>query len=98
MRAAGKSLGTNARRAVALSLECRSATTSYIAQPRGRPPTTFRLTASGADWARFENPAHDFPQRIEYHRTPDGLHAETAGPDKDGKETVIPFDYVACLR
>jgi hypothetical protein len=74
------------------------ATTSYIAQPRGRPPTTFRLTASGADWARFENPAHDFPQRIEYRRTPDGLHAETAGPDKDGKETVIPFDYVACLR
>ena len=73
-------------------------TTNYIAQPQGRPPTTFRHTASGVDWVRFENPVHDFPQRIEYRRTPNGLHAETPGPGKDGKETVIPFDYTACPR
>ena len=51
------------------------------------------MTASGDDWARFENPAHDFPKRVEYRRTPDGLHAEIAGPGKGGKELVIPFDY-----
>jgi hypothetical protein len=73
-------------------------TTSYIAQPQGRPPTIFRLTASGANWARFENSAHDFPQRIEYRRMPNGLLAEIAGPGKDGKENVIPIDYVACPR
>ena len=27
------------------------------------------MTASGADWARFENPQHDFPKRVEYRRT-----------------------------
>jgi hypothetical protein len=73
-------------------------TTSYIAQPQGRPPPIFRLTASGANWARFENSAHDFPQRIEYRRMPNGLLAEIAGPGKDGKENVIPIDYAACPR
>ncbi len=42
----------------------------YLAAPRGRhPPTPFRLTeAPGRDkpWAVFENPDHDFPQRILY--------------------------------
>jgi len=68
----------------------------FIAQPQGRPPTEFRLTASGEGWARFENPAHDFPNRVEYRRTATGLHAEIAGPGKDGKVAVIPFEYTAC--
>ena len=68
----------------------------FIAQPQGRPPTEFRLTASGDGWARFENPAHDFPNRVEYRRTATGLHAEIAGPGKDGKVAVIPFEYTAC--
>jgi hypothetical protein len=63
----------------------------------GQAPTSFRLTASGTDWARFENPQHDFPQRIEYRRTSSGLHAEIAGPGADGKEKVIPFEYRHCV-
>ena len=71
-------------------------TPSYIAQPGGRSPTVFRSTAGGAGWMRFENPEHDFPQRIEYRREGDALHAEIAGPGEDGKELVIAFDYRPC--
>lgn len=70
--------------------------THYLAQPQGAPPTTFRLTAAGAHWARFENPQHDFPRRVEYRRTPNGLRAEIAGPGKDGNKLVIPFEYRRC--
>jgi hypothetical protein len=71
-------------------------TLSYIAQPGGRPPTAFTQTAGGERWLRFENPDHDFPQRIEYRREGDALHAEIAGPGEDGTETVISFDYRRC--
>lgn len=80
-----------------LRIESDAGTAVYVAQPQGRPPTTFRLTAVGADWVRFENPQHDFPKRVEYRRTDSGLHAEIAGPGKDGKEVVIPFDYRRCV-
>ena len=69
---------------------------SYIAQPGGRPPTEFKRTAGGERWIRFENPAHDFPQRIEYRREGDRLHAAIAGPGEDGKEMWISFDYSRC--
>ena len=67
-----------------------------MAQPNGDPPVPFRLTASGTDWARFENPGHDYPKRVEYRRTGQGLHAEIGGPAADGREKTKPFDYVAC--
>jgi hypothetical protein len=69
---------------------------NYLAQPQGVPPIAFRLTASGEGWARFENPQHDFPKRVEYRRTSGGLQAEIAGPGEDGKERVIPFHYKPC--
>lgn len=69
---------------------------TYIAQPGGQPPTHFTRKASGEDWVRFENPEHDFPQRIEYRRAGDHLHAEVAGPGKNGVEAVIRLEYSAC--
>lgn len=69
---------------------------TYFAQPGGRPPTAFAHTDGGDAWVRFENPAHDFPQRIEYRRDGDRLRAEIAGPGDDGKELVIGFDYTRC--
>jgi hypothetical protein len=69
---------------------------SFVAQPNGAPPTRFALTAAGVDWARFENPLHDFPKRVEYRRVVAGLHAEIAGPGKGGKEQVIGFEYRGC--
>jgi hypothetical protein len=79
-----------------LRIESREGGISYVAQPGGVPPTAFRLTAAGAQWARFENPQHDFPKRVEYRRVKTRLHAEIAGPGKDGREQVIGFDYRRC--
>lgn len=69
---------------------------TYLAQPGGRAPTAFTRSDSGEQWMRFENPAHDFPQRIEYRRTGDTLRAEIAGPGVGGRETVIGYDYRRC--
>jgi hypothetical protein len=71
---------------------------TFIAQPQGVPPVAFKRTAGGKDWARFENKTHDFPNRVEYRRTATGLHAEIAGPGREGNEKVIPFEYGACAR
>lgn len=78
-------------------IEIRGGEINFIALPGGKQETAFRLTASGAGWARFENPQHDFPRRVEYRRVGAGLHAEIAGPG-DGKEVVIPFEYRACAN
>lgn len=79
-----------------LRIELQSNVPTYVAQPQGGPATPFRLTASSDTHARFENPEHDFPKRIEYRRVGNTLHAEIAGPGRDGKERVIGFDFVAC--
>jgi hypothetical protein len=39
----------------------------YVASPRGGPATSFKLTTLEKHRAVFENPAHDFPQKIVYH-------------------------------
>ena len=71
----------------------------FVGQPGGGAPTEFPRTAGGEGWIRFENKAHDFPQRIEYRREgDDGLYAEVAGPGAGGRETVIPFRYRRCGR
>lgn len=69
---------------------------TYVAQPGGRPPTSFARSDAGVNWVRFENRAHDFPQRIEYRREGEALHAEIAGPGENGRENVIAFELIAC--
>lgn len=81
-----------------LRIEWKDGVASYLAQPQGQPPVAFKQTAGGADWAKFENPAHDFPTRVEYRRTKGGLYAEIAGPGEGGKEMKIAFDYKQCSR
>ena len=80
-----------------LRIQHEAGETNYLAQPQGVPPISFRLTAAGANRARFENRQHDFPKRVEYRRTAAGLHAEIAGPGQDGKELVISFEYKPCM-
>ncbi|HEV2816960.1 MAG TPA: DUF6265 family protein [Allosphingosinicella sp.] len=54
------------------------ATMQYVARPRGAAAdTAFRLTRAGPNEAAFENPAHDYPQRIIYRREGDALIART---------------------
>jgi hypothetical protein len=69
---------------------------TYLAQPGGRPPTAFKRTDGGERWVRFENPAHDFPTRIEYRREGETLQAQVGGKGRDGKEMRFTFDFVRC--
>lgn len=66
---------------------------AFIPQPAGRPPTTFRLTQFGAMDAVFENPAHDFPQKIRYTRPdPSRLVASIEG-QRNGNLRRIEFNF-----
>ena len=56
----------------------------------------FAIANHGDGWVVFENPAHDFPNRIEYRRDGAGLRASIAGPGADGKTLEIPFNYHCC--
>lgn len=63
----------------------------YIARPSGQAEAAFKLIKSGPDELVFENPEHDFPQRIIYQREgTDTLKARIEGKNK-GKE--MAFDY-----
>jgi hypothetical protein len=64
----------------------RDGTLIYIAQPDGRPPTEFRLSAITADSATFENKAHDFPKVIAYAKKPEGtLEARVSDGSQKGE-------------
>ncbi len=72
---------------------------ALLAQPLGRPETRFAAREHGADGAVFENPAHDFPQRVIYRR--DGaarIAARIEGPAADGGVQGIdfPLQRVSC--
>jgi hypothetical protein len=54
---------------------------TYLAQPGGQPAVPFRMTAHDATSATFDNPAHDFPQRIRYVRTGDIMVATISALD-----------------
>jgi hypothetical protein len=55
---------------------------SYFASPGGKPPVEFKLRESGDRRVVFENPAHDFPQRILYWRDGEVLVARIEGTVK----------------
>ena len=62
----------------------------YIAQPEGRPPTEFPLTAITTDSATFENPAHDFPKMIRYAKRANGsLEARVSDGGQRGETFVF---------
>ena len=54
---------------------------AYIAMPQGGAPVAFRLVRQERTRATFENPAHDFPQRIAYARDGDTLTATISAID-----------------
>lgn len=89
----GVLLGTNLTRGRSVSYEflriAPNATggLSYYSMPEGRsPPTEFAMVSQDGQRAVFENPAHDFPQRIIYAREGDALHARIE--DMSGREGV----------
>ena len=73
-----------------LRIEQRAEGIFYVAHPQARcPGTDFKLTSASATEAIFENPQHDFPKRIIYRKTDDGLTASIdAGEGSKGMSFV----------
>jgi len=65
----------------------------YLAQPKENTgETAFKLIMSSATEAVFENPVHDFPQRVIYRLARSGsLKARIEGTTSDGKAKGIDF-------
>ena len=70
---------------------------AYEAHPSGQPSATFTAQTIGESTVVFENPAHDFPQRVGYTRDGESLLAWIEGT-ANGKSRRIDFPYrrVAC--
>jgi hypothetical protein len=63
----------------------------YTAMPNARTPATdFTMTAFDATSATFENPSHDFPKKIRYVKTADGMEATISG-DAGQRATTFTF-------
>jgi hypothetical protein len=63
----------------------------YIAQPGGRAATEFVLSELTASLAVFENPRHDYPRRIAYELSAEGVLTTTVGQSKGGTPMRIEF-------
>jgi hypothetical protein len=62
----------------------------YRAIIDGQPETSFKLKSRSADEILFENPEHDFPQRIGYRKEKDGILAWIEG-SQGGKTSKMEF-------
>lgn len=66
----------------------------YIAKPSPNPgETSFKAIKLGPQEVVFENPEHDFPQRIIYRRNGDNLAARIEGTN-NGKTRGIDFPMI----
>lgn len=66
----------------------------FIAKPSGQPEATFKMIKGGPAEVIFENPQHDFPQRVIYRLPGDGsLLGRIEGVSK-GKEKSVDFPMI----
>jgi len=66
----------------------------YVASPSMQTETSFKLTSLRDGVAVFENPQHDFPQKIIYARQADNsLLAAIEGPGRDGKPRRVEYPF-----
>lgn len=63
----------------------------YVAQPGGKTPTEFVLSELSANRAVFENPRHDYPKRIVYELSNEGVLTATIGQTKGG--TPMRYEF-----
>src|SRR5687767_3946653 len=54
---------------------------TFYGSPKGAAPVPFKATASDGNSITFVNAAHDYPQRVRYTMTGDGLDAEISLAD-----------------
>jgi len=70
----------------------RAGRVAYLANPSGQTPTVFMASVLDDTSVVFENPTHDFPQKIGYTRRADSLLAWIEGT-RNGQLRRIPFPY-----
>jgi hypothetical protein len=68
---------------------------AYVAIPSRQKETVFPLVKSSAAELVFENPTHDFPQRVIYRKVPDGIAARVEGM-LNGKLRSEDYAYQRC--
>lgn len=70
----------------------------YEAHPSGQPAATFPCIEVSDSTVVFENPGHDFPQRVGYRfQAPDSLHAWIEGARGTSvRRIAFPYRRVAC--
>ncbi len=68
---------------------------AYVAIPSRQRETVFALTRFRSSAAIFENPEHDFPQRIIYRKTETGITAVVEGKVK-GELRSSEYVYTRC--
>ena len=66
----------------------------FIAKPSGQPEASFKLLRSSDKEVVFENPEHDFPQRVIYRLKSDGSLVGRIEGKQGDKEKGIDFPYV----
>jgi hypothetical protein len=71
---------------------------AFHAQPSGQPPATFPATSLSDTEVVFENPQHDFPQRVVYARDGATRLAARIEGQRNGKLRTIafPMQRVSC--
>lgn len=65
----------------------------YTAKPSGQPEASFELKSLAVESVVFENPQHDFPQRIIYRKEKDGSLLARIEGERNGKPGGIDFPY-----
>ena len=74
-----------------LRIESRADGIYYVAHPKARPGTDFKLVRVEGQSAVFENLAHDFPKRLIYRKNADG--SLTTRVEGDGTEKEKPEEF-----
>lgn len=65
----------------------------YVAHPMAREGTAFALARLAEGLAEFENPEHDFPERIRYERTGADTMQATVEGERGGRPARIEFRF-----
>jgi hypothetical protein len=76
-----------------LRIEARDGDIVYLASPKGRPATPFALARLEERSVTFENPEHDFPQRIRYSRDAAGQTLTVRIGTVDGKGKAVEWTW-----
>lgn len=70
---------------------------TYVARPAGQDEARFEAAVATGQSVVFENPSHDFAQRIAYELSGDALHARIDGTDGTGQHAAeFPMHRVPC--